>query len=223
MLPRTSIAGLLALMIPIAVGLAALTDPSPFWSGAVLVLTLTMLFSSIVGAIYRRGGRRASWLGFAVFGWGYCALLSQLTIDVRPFNQAPRRAFAWNAEDGEEGSIRETVRGLLDYLRLNRRTAPGSVGEKVEVLWGSSYYGASISSINGNQYKIRYDNDPQGNFDEWVGLARIKLADEERYHRIGELLLALLFALAGAIISRYFYATSRPDEPTRDRPQGARS
>ena len=58
-----------------AVGLAAWRNADEPWAGAMLLLTWGILCMAIVSAIYCKGGRRAWWLGFAVFGWGYLALL----------------------------------------------------------------------------------------------------------------------------------------------------
>src|SRR5947209_4142181 len=72
--PRISLARLMALVVVFAVGVAALRDASETWAGIVLLATLGFLAASILGVVYRSGGRRAWWLGFALFGWGYFAL-----------------------------------------------------------------------------------------------------------------------------------------------------
>jgi hypothetical protein len=71
---RISIAGLLGLVVAIALGLAAVVNANEFWAWATLLLTLTVLFGSVIGTILR-GWRTGGWLGFAVFGWGYLLLL----------------------------------------------------------------------------------------------------------------------------------------------------
>jgi hypothetical protein len=68
--PRMSLAGLMVLVL----GIAALRDASETWAGIVHLLTLGLLGVSILGVVYRSGGRRAWWLGFGLFGWGYAAL-----------------------------------------------------------------------------------------------------------------------------------------------------
>jgi hypothetical protein len=45
-----------------------------------------------------------------------------------------------------------------------------------------------------------------------MGIERIKDDGLDRSHRIGEWLAALLFATAGAIIARCFYATRKTDD-----------
>src|SRR3954449_13470858 len=73
---RISLAGLMALIFVFAIGVAALRDASETWTGIVLLMTLGLLGVSVFGVIYRSGGRRAWWLGFGLFGWGYVALSS---------------------------------------------------------------------------------------------------------------------------------------------------
>lgn len=73
---RISIGGLMAVVLVAAVGLAALRYGSEEWAALVTLMTLGLLALAILGTIYRRGDRRASWLGFALFGWGYMLLAS---------------------------------------------------------------------------------------------------------------------------------------------------
>src|SRR3954469_14194500 len=67
--PRLSLSGLMALVLVLAIGVAALRDASETWAGVVLLLTLGLLGVSVFGVIYRREARRAWWLGFAQFRW----------------------------------------------------------------------------------------------------------------------------------------------------------
>jgi hypothetical protein len=71
---RFSIGGLMLIVLAAAIGLAALKNASPAWAGAMFLLTCAILALGVVGAIYRKGGERAWWLGFSIFGWGYMAL-----------------------------------------------------------------------------------------------------------------------------------------------------
>src|SRR5262249_25141423 len=45
-------------------------------AGILLLLTFGILCLAILGVVYRRGSRRAFWLGFALFGWVYMGLAS---------------------------------------------------------------------------------------------------------------------------------------------------
>ena len=69
-----SIAGMMVLVLAVSVGFASLRFPSEPMAGAVLLLTLGAFALAVLAVVYRRGERRAFWLGFALFGWGYMAL-----------------------------------------------------------------------------------------------------------------------------------------------------
>ena len=71
MKPRLSILGLMAVVLFVAVGFAALRSTSALWASAVFTLTVALLSASILGAVARRGDARLPWHGFAVFGWAY--------------------------------------------------------------------------------------------------------------------------------------------------------
>jgi hypothetical protein len=219
MRPHVSIGQLLALMIPIAVGLCAVTNPSAFWEGTVFVVTLILLFTAIVGAIYRKSGARAFWLGFSLFGWGFLLVCSEISFEFRAGNQRGTSypMYYWGNADEEDHPVRGLTKSLVDVLQLDQRVRPKSVGEKIKVQWGSAltYYPSSVLEIKEDQYKIRYDSDPAGSYDEWVGINRIKLLDLDRIYRIGESLAALSFAHAGAVIARYFHATRKANDADR--------
>ena len=56
------------------VAFAALRYPTPLWANVWYSLTLTALTLAVPAAVYRRGERRAFWVGFAVCGWVYFIL-----------------------------------------------------------------------------------------------------------------------------------------------------
>lgn len=70
-LTRISMAGLTGTIALIAVGLACLMFASSPWAGAVFSITLGFLSLAPLGIIYRRGERRAFWIGAALCGWSY--------------------------------------------------------------------------------------------------------------------------------------------------------
>src|SRR5262245_44347955 len=73
---RISIAGLMGIVPVAAVGLAALRNASPTWAGPTYLGGRGVLGLAILCAIYAQGARRAWWLGFCLFGWGYLALMA---------------------------------------------------------------------------------------------------------------------------------------------------
>jgi hypothetical protein len=68
---RFSVAGLMALILLLAVGMAALRNPTGFWASAIFTAAVALFAVSVVGAMARRGVSRFSWAGLAVFGWAY--------------------------------------------------------------------------------------------------------------------------------------------------------
>lgn len=77
---RFPIKGLMGAVIVVALGLAALRDPSEIWSGIMFLLTCGVLCLAIVGVVCRQDEERAWWLGFALFGWGYLLLSMRSTV-----------------------------------------------------------------------------------------------------------------------------------------------
>jgi len=71
---RVSIAGLCGFVMLCGIGFAALRSPSDLWAAVVLNGTLAALALAALGALRLPEPRRASWMGFACFGWIYAAL-----------------------------------------------------------------------------------------------------------------------------------------------------
>src|SRR5690349_20530648 len=66
---RFSLSGLIGVIALLAMGLAALRNPSPLLAGVVLQATYLTLVIASLAAVLRRGG--GMWAGFAVFAWAY--------------------------------------------------------------------------------------------------------------------------------------------------------
>ena len=75
MMPTFSLRWLLIAVGYIAFGCAALFSASSFWWILTYSLSLTLLFSALLGTIYRVGAKRAFWVGVSIFGWGYILLM----------------------------------------------------------------------------------------------------------------------------------------------------
>jgi hypothetical protein len=71
---RFTIAGLMGVVLILALGLAALRNPTGVWASFVPLVTRSLLCLAVVGAICRKGTERAWWLGFALFGWNHFGL-----------------------------------------------------------------------------------------------------------------------------------------------------
>jgi hypothetical protein len=80
---RFSIASLLVVVLILGVGFAALRESNDPWESGVFTLTLVALLVSILLVIHRTESRRAFWMGFALFGWGYLVLSLVPSIESR--------------------------------------------------------------------------------------------------------------------------------------------
>ena len=80
---RFNIASLLVVVLVLGFGFAALRESNELWDSGLFTLTLGVLLVSILLAIHRTESRRAFWLGFALFGWGYLGLSLVPSIESR--------------------------------------------------------------------------------------------------------------------------------------------
>jgi hypothetical protein len=68
---RFSIAQMMASVLLAGFGFAALRNADAIWASASYTLAIVVIATALVGALVRKGPTRATWTGFAVFGWCY--------------------------------------------------------------------------------------------------------------------------------------------------------
>ena len=73
-LPRVRIASVMSTIVVAAFAFTSLRMASSVWAGWVVFLTLGALCWAVLAAVYRRGARRAFWVGFALVGSVYMGL-----------------------------------------------------------------------------------------------------------------------------------------------------
>lgn len=71
---RVSIAGLMAVMVPVAIGLVALREATQLWVDIVFNLVVASLLLATYKAMGSRRTAAARWAGFASFGWAHLVL-----------------------------------------------------------------------------------------------------------------------------------------------------
>jgi hypothetical protein len=71
---RFTILSLMGLVLGAAIAAAALRNADDYWAGGLMLLTALLIGVAALGAFYHSGRRRASRLGFVVFGGGYFTL-----------------------------------------------------------------------------------------------------------------------------------------------------
>lgn len=83
-MPTFSLKWLLAAVAFVALACVALLHASPLWGACAYAVALLLMLAAPVCVFYRREARRAFWVGFAVFGWGFFALLAMAEIEALP-------------------------------------------------------------------------------------------------------------------------------------------
>jgi len=68
---RFNVSAILAAILFVAIGCVSLREADEFWDGGLLCVTLGLLLGAVLLAAHRTQARRAFWIGFALFGWGY--------------------------------------------------------------------------------------------------------------------------------------------------------
>jgi hypothetical protein len=71
---RFTLAQLMALVLVLGFGFAALRDADHYWADATYTIAILSVSTALLGAIVRRGPTRVPWIGYAVFGWTYVLL-----------------------------------------------------------------------------------------------------------------------------------------------------
>ena len=177
--PRISLAGLMGTILVLAIGVAALRDASETWAGVMLLLTLGLLGVSILGVIYRRDARRAWWVGFALFGWGYAGL-----------TLAP-----WSKPE------KLPTRVPLHYLYA--RMSPRKVVAMEPFSASAGLDEGQFIVLDSNPSHDSLPGVPKGS----DAVFAIGTIDLKAFRAIGHCLLALVAGIVGGFIALWFYST----------------
>jgi hypothetical protein len=94
----------------IGIACAALVYASPLWASLAFSLSIILLLASIVLMHATMGRQRAFWVGFAVCGWGYFAVLHSplLSLQIHPD--------PWHAQSGGPPLLASMI---LDWAYVN--------------------------------------------------------------------------------------------------------
>lgn len=210
---RVSIAGLMAAVLFVAVGVAALREASEVWLGTLFGLTCAAVGFAILRATYRDGARRASWAGFALFGGGYLLIAFAPGPEARP-GLATTQALNW-LHPRVARSRTATLSTTTTSFTYNTTTATVALNS------GSTPQPLPPTTVDivGSAIPVSPSNSPS--------TFRVFLiaSDPVTFVRVGHCLLAMLIGMLGGGIARWQWSTGTrgstlppPGAPTEEEP-----
>jgi hypothetical protein len=113
-----SIAGLMGAVVVVAVGLAALRDGSRTSAALTFMVIWGTLCLALVGALCRRGIERTWWLGFAIFGYAYLAVIFWWHVHLPEMVTIPLLEALLNALGPRRGELAWDLRAELIEYRI---------------------------------------------------------------------------------------------------------
>jgi hypothetical protein len=185
---RFNIASLLAVILILGVGFAALRESNDLWDVGLFTLTIGVMLISVLLAVHRKEARRAFWIGFALFGWSYLALSLVPPIE--------SRLLTTKGLSYLDSKVPGRSAALTLYTTINSGIGSNQVQEVVFGIDGKQL-GTSIQ----DQVKI-WDVATGKLLAGWGGTT-------ENFVRIGHSLLALLAGWLGGLLSRRLWQTSQ--------------
>jgi hypothetical protein len=175
---RVPLAGLMLLLVPFAVGMAALHNPTEVWASTLFTLAILTLLIASLGAIGRRGRARMPFIGFTLFGASYLALV---------FSPS-----AWINSDRLRPPALVTVL-LLDWARSSKLGASSRWEEMRDEVPGH------INSLSFGPADLSAKLMPPGG--RGTNVAEYVAFDVSPYKQIAHTLMSLTFGVVGSIAS----------------------
>jgi len=169
----------------VALSIVALRYANNFWSSCFTFLAIVLLLSSIVGIVYSGSGKRAGWVGAAIFGGFYLMLLH----------------VPWFRDSGIVNQLPATPLSVYIHQRL--------VNAQVPTLQTDG----SATLYNNNGQIIVRTLDAAGRVLSETPLTTT-LPDQSDLYQVGHAISAILMMLFGSLIARCFYETKKRERAT---------
>jgi hypothetical protein len=187
---RCTIAGLLSLVLFLALGFAALRQATDLWDSAVVSATLVVLSASVLLTVHRTESKRAFWLGFALLGWIYFGASWIPAIEAHLLT-TKGLAYLDSQVPGRDTAT-------LLTMNMNLVPKPGTGGYQT-----FAFSGTGSSPALGAPVAVQVLNANTGAV--LIGSS----GTTENFLRIGHSILALVFAYVGGHFSRWLFARGR--------------
>ena len=178
---QLSLAAAMATIVFLAIGLAALRSPTPLGVSTMFSLAMALLVVSILGAIYGR----AFWLGFAVVGGMYMALVRGPWIDERLGSRLVSTSLILRLYNG------------LDYR-------PRKQYEDVWWWTGERFDTGYVSAIEGPPQPATYEIRMSDGATRTVHVSRFRPIDPDSYQVLGHSIVCPVLACFGGLVARHF-------------------
>jgi hypothetical protein len=195
--PRVSIGRLMIVVLVVAVGTAALKAADEVWAGAMLTLTLGLLGVAVLGALFRREGRRAFWVGFALLGAAYLA--PTLVEATRPKLPTSKLLAYAHSKLAPQDARRLGLVLLTDVGTTTDFVLKAMKPQAGDSAWTNARVTASGTFTAGQAANSNVT---------WTRLLSV-VGDPEPFITVGHCLLALLAALVGGLVARAFHDGDR--------------
>jgi len=215
---RFSMTTFLIVITLLAGGLAALVSQSRFGASAAHSVFLALICLSVVGALVTRDGRRAFWIGFALFGWCYWFV---------EYKASPTQQYPYVAYYGfYGGSQAPQPTGLIttELLTLiEENLSPNrTVGSQVVAQWrGGGYYPGTITQADGSgSYLVAWTD---GSAPQWTASNLIQ-PGAPQVRVAGHAVMGSLWALLGGALASTIFGGWLSRQPAeKARPSGTTS
>ena len=184
---RVSIAGLMVVVLLLAVGFAGLRTASALWASAIFTFAITLLAAALLGVAATRGRSRMTCLGFALFGWIY--LLTTFWL--------------WPGPNGVSAPPFLT-KALLDAVQPPFQTPTAMTVDRGPAGEMSTELPPKVATIVPGTRNVVTSAPFTG-----------RVVNLHHYRRIGHILAALALGLLGGLLGGIFSALSEAGEGRR--------
>jgi hypothetical protein len=182
----------------------ALRQPTPFWLGAMFLLTILVMLGSVLVAIYRGGRARAFSVGFLVFGAGYLTCLALAAGGL----QDVLLLRGWTPVQGASVWLFERLhppRVVAADAAGMGAGMPGMMGNPDGGYGGESGYGGMGGGMYGGMPGAAGMG--EGGYTSTVTIP--SSFDQRHFSGICDLAVSCLLGVLGGVVAQWLYATRR--------------
>ena len=235
---RYNIASVLGAIALVAVGFAALRKANGLRDSWLFSVTLGLLMLAVLLAVHRTEAKRAFWIGFALFGWGYLSLSLIPSIEPRLITS---KALAYLYRTNLFGVRPYAMRVILDPDRMRAHNVSSAdireASQASRIIWPEEIVSSRLASrLDGSVLTLESHFNKQEQWENFILLAnsegeilrlkdvakvemgqpfsnaRVMAGSDENFIRIGHSLFALLAAWLGGVLFRWLGSVSGTPE-----------